>query len=219
MDKIFYFLLIAISPILINSYDKIFYLKKDESFDYDGSYASLTVLDVSQIEGNSIYLEYKIKNEDSLSCYIKYNFTDLYVTEPSFSFSNDIIYYQKEIKETRKDQQNINIDYVLYYNIPRENKKKYIIFENPRAPNQMITITNYSYDKFYRTFMNGFISKIVSFFIFIIILICAIKFANRNNITNDEYKSIKPNPTNNQEDFLDKNKNEISNNPSYLGNY
>ena len=219
MDKFFSFLLIAISPILINSYDKLYYLQKDGSFNYEGTYSSLTVLDVSQIEGNTIYLEYKIENEDSLSCYIKYNFTDEYITSPSFSFSNDIIYSQKVIKEIRKDQENNYTEYVLYYNIPRENKKKYIVFENPRAPNQKITITNFAYDKFYRVFMNGLISKIVSFFIFVIILICAIKFANRNNIVENEYKSIKSNPGNNQEDFLDKNKKEISNNPSYLGNY
>ena len=91
---------------------------------YNGENETITIVDISGINENDIYINYKIQNNKFTNNNLRYIFTDDYPNNnTNFDFKGPI---------NSIDSKESNNEYTLYFKIKKENKK-YLILENLRG--------------------------------------------------------------------------------------
>jgi len=130
------FILIILISYILSLYSsnsttskQLFNLPFYGSLKYNGTYPSLSILDISGFENDIIYISYYIKRSSFGTSTLKYGFTDIYpdeyficVNQTQFSSSTASYTKRKKVKKTAHSKE-------LYYEIKKQNKK-YLVLEN-----------------------------------------------------------------------------------------
>ena len=128
---------------------KLFNLPLYDSVKYNGNYPSLSILDISGLEDDIIYISYSNKASTSFNTEIlNYSFTDIYPdeyfkcesqTQKSYSFAISLKKRHRKIKTSKKS----SID--LYFEIKKQNKK-YLVLENLLYKGYDIEVTHHKHN-------------------------------------------------------------------------
>ena len=104
MKIIFCILLISylICKIEGVQYDNIIQLKKNEWKIYDGTYSSLTVLDISNITEDNIYIKFNKRSSFNTET-IKYNFTNYFSQKTTYNFTTIKYIYDMTTSQKKKN--------------------------------------------------------------------------------------------------------------------
>ena len=174
MKIIFYIILISYSICRLEGgeYDNTFQIKKNEHKVYNGALSTLTVLDISDITENNIYIRFEKKQSFNTKT-INYNFTDYFSNSMTYNFKT--ISYDSQIAHSNKKSGSSIPTVYLYFIIPKEKNKNYLLIENIKDPEHSITIRNikeeeYKNDKFKNNL--GMVILFVAIGLFLIIGIC-----------------------------------------------
>ena len=92
---------------------------------YNGENETITIVDITGINENDIYINYKIQNNKFTNNNLRYIFTDDYPNNNNTNFD-----FKGPINSI--DSKESNNEYTLYFKIKKENKK-YLILENLRG--------------------------------------------------------------------------------------
>jgi len=160
------------------------------SVQYNGTYASLTVLDLSGFEEENIYISYYVKASSFKAKEIKYAFSDNY---PDEYFECTGIMESTRSSSTKKGKKNNKktIAITLYFEF--ENKKtRYLILENPLYQQHTLEVTHYK--------TNPMVWVIIGIIIFVVVflgflgIIFYVVYTNEKNKKSTDNKKETPSP-------------------------
>ena len=106
---------------------QIFNLPLYGSVTYSGNNPSLSILDISGLEDDIIYISYYVRRS-SLKTTLNYGFTDVYPDE-NFECTNETTKIHSSTTSTGKSPNKSIKSIELYFEIEKQNKK-YIVLEN-----------------------------------------------------------------------------------------
>jgi len=107
---------------------QLFYLPLYGSKVYNGNYASLSILNISNYQDEKIYISYYIKRSGFNTKTLNYGFTDD-LPDQNFECSNRIESSQQSSTSTGKKKNKKITSLILYFEIEKQNKK-YLVLEN-----------------------------------------------------------------------------------------
>ena len=150
------FILILLLSYILSLYSsnsttskKLYNLPLYDSVKYNGKYPSLSILDISGLEDDIIYISYSIKRSSFNSEILHYSFTDVYPdeyficenqTQKSYSFA---ISLRKRTRTKSKTSKKSSKD--LYFEIEKQNKK-YLVLENLLYKGYDIEVTHHKHN-------------------------------------------------------------------------
>ena len=152
----------SFSQIISKSYyEYVYYLNIEKSFQYDASFTTMSVLDVSKVKGDTIYVEYKINKTEFPTTTINYDFSYENVTSKYYTFENVMKFSQRKYSKIKKNKKIVGYRTYYYFYFPKGNET-FLVLENPISYGSKIEITFFDHNVMKESFILGIILSVVA---------------------------------------------------------
>lgn len=184
---IFYFLLMSFSQIISKTYyEYVYYLNIGKSLEYDASFTTISVLDVSKVKGDTIYVEYKVDLRTFPTNNISYNFTDENVTSNYFTCEKVMKVSQSKHSNIKKNKRIVGYITYYYFYFPKGNET-FLVLENPVRYRSKITITFLTHNVMKTDLILGIILSVAIIVVSILIAVFIIWKLRKEKASRNEY--------------------------------